>query len=116
MEYKTDAFPLPQIFRFGMAYDTPLPGKGNLVTTVSLMHPTGSTESMSLGIEYGFSNLVFFRAGYQNLFERDAVNGLTLGGGLQYTLRDRSKFAFDYAYSDWGILQKVHRISLGIYL
>ena len=116
VEYKTDAFPLPQIFRFGMAYDTPLPGKGNLVTTVSLMHPTGSTESMSLGIEYGFSNLVFFRAGYQNLFERDAVNGLTLGGGLQYTLRDRSKFAFDYAYSDWGILQKVHRISLGIYL
>ena len=116
VEYKTDAFPLPQIFRFGLAYDTPLPGKGNLVTTMSLMHPTGSTESMSLGIEYGFANLIFFRAGYQNLFERDAINGLTLGGGLQYTLRDRSRFAFDYAFSDWGILQKVHRISLGIAL
>ena len=116
VEYKTDAFPLPQIFRFGLTYDTPLPGKGNLVTTMSLMHPTGSTESMSMGIEYGFGNLIFFRAGYQNLFERDAINGLTLGGGLQYTLRDRSRFAFDYAFSDWGILQKVHRISLGLAL
>ena len=116
VEFKTDAYPLPQIFRFGLAYETPLPGRGNLVTTVSLLHPTGSTESMNVGVEYGFSNLIFFRAGYQNLFERDAINGLTLGGGLQFTLRDRSRFAFDYAFSDWGILQNVHRISLGIYL
>ncbi len=114
--YKTDGFPMPQIFRFGLAYDRPLPGNGNLVTAVDLMHPTGSTESMNLGMEYGFNELVFFRIGYQNLFERDAINGLTLGGGLQYILQDRSRFAVDYAYSDWGILQKTHRFSLAIFI
>ena len=112
--YKTDGFPLPQIFRFGMAYSVRVPGRGNLETLVSLMHPTGSTESMSMGVEYGFNELIFFRAGYQNLFERDAINGLTLGGGLQYVLRSRNAFAFDYAYSDWSILQKVHRVTLSL--
>lgn len=116
VEYKTDLSPLPQIFRFGLAYDTSLPGNGSLVTSVDLMHPTGSTESMNMGIEYGFNNLIFFRAGYLNRFERNSVNGLTLGGGLRYTLQDRSSFVFDYAYSDWGILQNVHRISVGVYL
>ena len=116
VEYKTDGAPLPQIFRFGVAYDRPLPGRSTFRTAVNLMHPTGSTESMNLGLEYGFNDLVFFRAGYQNLFERDAINGLTLGGGLQYVLQDRSTFSMDYAYSDWGLLQNVHRFSFGISL
>jgi len=116
VEYKTDASPLPQIFRFGVSYTTSLPGRGSLVTAVDLMHPTGSTESMNMGIEYGFNDIFFLRAGYLNRFERDSVNGVTLGGGLKYTMKDRSDFVFDYAYSDWGILENVHRISVGIYL
>ena len=114
VEYKTDGFPLPQIFRFGTSYTRALPGRGQVVALASLMHPTGSTESMSVGLEYGFNNLVFFRAGYQNLFERDAISSLTLGAGLQYVLRRRHTFAFDYAYADWTILQKVHRLSLSM--
>jgi hypothetical protein len=116
VNYRTDASPLPQIFRFGLSYETPLPGRGNLTTAVDLMHPTGATESMNMGLEYGFNNLIFFRVGYLNRFERNSINGLTFGGGIQYTLKDRSDFVFDYAYSDWGILDKVHRLSLGVYL
>ncbi len=116
VSYNTDAHPLPQIFRFGLAYETPLPGRGNLTTAVDLMHPTGATESMNMGLEYGFSNIIFLRVGYLNRFERNSINGLTLGGGIQYTLKDRSNFVFDYAYSDWGVLEKVHRLSLGVYL
>ena len=116
VSYETDGAPLPQIFRFGLTYNRPLAGFGNLVTSLSLLHPTGSTESVNMGIEYGFNDLLFLRAGYQSLYERNAVNGLTLGGGLQYRLKDRSRFVFDYAWSDWGILQKAHRISMGIHL
>lgn len=116
VQYKTDEAPLPQIFRFGLAYETPLPGRSTLTTAVNLMHPTGSTESINLGMEYGFNDWVFLRAGYQNLYERNSINGLTLGGGLQFVLPSRSTFAFDYAWSDWGILERVHRISLGMYL
>ena len=114
--YETDSFSLPQIFRFGVSYLVPLSQNNRVAMGIDMIHPTGSTEGINMGLEYGFHNLLFLRAGYQNLYERGAVNGLTLGGGLHYVLRDRSRFAFDYAYSYWGILQRVHRISLGIYL
>ena len=114
--YVTDGFSLPQIFRFGLSYKLQLPANNQVELGVDLKHPTGSTESVNVGIEFGFLQLLFLRAGYQDLYEKDAANSFTLGGGLQYVLRDRSRFAFDYAYSHWGILQRVHRISLGIYL
>lgn len=115
VKYTTDEFPLPQIFRFGLAYEYDW-DYFSTVATVDLMHPTGSTESMNLGLEVGFREVIFARGGYQNLFERDQINGLTLGLGIQYKLNNKETFAFDYAYSDWGILQKTHRISMSIFL
>lgn len=116
--YRTDPAPLPQIFRFGLAYETPLPARSSLSTTVDLVHPTGSTESVNVGLEYGFNELLFLRAGY---LTREAdlqgrLDGVTLGAGLQYVLQNRSRFVFDYAWTDWGLLNNVHRISFGIYL
>ncbi|ARA94234.1 MAG: hypothetical protein D6685_14290 [Bacteroidetes bacterium] len=116
--YRTDPAPLPQIFRFGLAYETPLPARGHLATTVDLVHPTGSTESINLGMEYGFHEILFLRAGYLTR-EADLQGrwgGLTLGAGLQYVLQNRSQFVFDYAWTDWGLLDRAHRISFGIYL
>ena len=129
-EYRTDGHPMPQTFRFGLCYARPLPAaRSSFTTTVNLLHPTGSTESMSLGFEYGFADVLFLRGGYQNLFERNwwrgadegvlgrrQVNGLTLGAGIQYRLRDRSRFVFDYAWADWTLLDKVHHLSFSVYL
>lgn len=114
--YVTDEFPLPQIFRFGLAYEIDYQEDYILTTAVDLMHPTGSTESMNLGAELNIRHLIFLRGGYQNLFERDQINGLTMGVGLMYKLTPRQRFSFDYAYSDWGILQRAHRISISLYL
>ncbi|MEO1021991.1 MAG: PorV/PorQ family protein [Bacteroidota bacterium] len=115
VEYVTDGFPLPQIFRFGLAYDVEFKD-ASLITAVDLMHPTGSTESMNLGAELGLRKLVFIRAGYQNLFERDQINGLTYGAGIQYKMSPTRVFSFDYSVSDWGILGNAHRISMNINL
>lgn len=111
VRYITGSYPLPQIFRFGLAQNLRF-GDMNTVATLDLMHPTGSTESMNLGIETGFREFIFIRAGYQNLFEKDQINGLTFGTGLQYQLDARQRFAFDYAYAQWGILGNTHRISM----
>lgn len=115
VSYNTDAFPLPQIFRFGLGYEVKK-GMFSSTTTIDLMHPTGSTESINLGTEVGFKELIYLRGGYQNLFERDHINGLTMGIGIQYKLNNNETFAFDYAWSDWGILGKVNRISMSISL
>lgn len=114
VQYETDAFPLPQLFRFGLAYQLRSENYSMAVAT-DLMHPTGSTESINSGLELGFRDLIFARAGYQNLFERDQINGLTLGLGVQYKLSTQQTFSFDYAYSDWGMLGAAHRISMSFY-
>jgi len=116
VDLRTDANTLPQIFRFGMNYQSQIWQRTSIETAVNLMHPTGSTESMNVGAELGFNNFLFVRGGYQNAFERNSINGLTLGGGLDILLRSRNRLVLDYAWSDWGVLESANRFSLGIYL
>ena len=113
-KYTTNSYPLPLLFRFGIAYERSLGKFGNALVTVDVNHPSNSTESINLGAEYGFAGLFYLRGGYANLFEKDKINGLTLGGGIDYYQRGSMGFRVDYAFSDWGILEESHRFSLGV--
>jgi hypothetical protein len=112
--YKTDSFPLPILFRAGISYKREFGTLGSLLGTLDVQHPTNTTESISLGFEYGFKDMFFLRVGYSNLFEEYAENGLTLGLGLDCYLKNKFGFRIDYAYSDWGILDNSSRISIGL--
>lgn len=114
VEFRTKPYPLPQLFRFGLSYDRELVKNNKLSLAVDLLHPSTADESINLGAEYGFFDVVFLRAGYQNMFEQDAVNGLTLGTGIKYRLPNRTGVALDYGWSDWGILTSTHKISFKI--
>ena len=108
---ETDSYPLPILFRAGISYNLETENFGSFITTMDVYHPSNATESISLGFEYGLLQTLFLRAGYNNLFQDDAENGLTFGAGLaKWGLR------IDYAYSDWGILQSSSRISIGMAL
>jgi len=85
-----------------------------LIATVEAEHPNDNTESVSLGLEYGFRRWIFLRCGYQSLFEQDSEKGLTLGMGLVYHLSPIVPLHFDYAYADWGRLITAHRFSVEI--
>lgn len=116
-EYSTDGHPLPLLFRFGVSYATDFGDFGSTAVSVDLNHPSHATESLNLGLEYGWSHLLYLRAGYQNAFERDHINGLTLGAGLDYRFSPGGfGVRVDYSWSDWGVLDAAHRISLGVVL
>lgn len=112
--FKTDAFPLPILFRGGISYKLKVGSIGTLLTTADILHPTNTTESINFGLEFGFMDMFFIRAGYNNLFEENAENGLTLGGGLDMFLLKTWGLRLDYAYADWGMLGYSSRISLGL--
>ncbi len=114
--YETNGFPLPQIFRAGISYSRNLGAVGSILVTSDVLHPSNATESINLGIEYGYAGMFFLRAGWENLYEEDAVNGLTLGGGIDYYKPGAMGFRVDYAYSDWGVLESAHRFSIGLSL
>ncbi|MBN2091489.1 PorV/PorQ family protein [candidate division KSB1 bacterium] len=114
VSYKTEKFPLPLIFRFGMAYRLNFDTRNSLIFSGDLIHPSHNVESMNLGLELKTMNIFFLRAGYQSLFEKDAISGLTLGGGLHYRILGHASFTIDYAWSDWTLFDSVNRFTIGI--
>ena len=58
--------------------------------------------------------MIYIRGGYNSLFEKDSEKGLTLGIGLHYRIVDLVKVKIDYAYQDFGRLNNIQYISLGI--
>jgi hypothetical protein len=114
VNYKTDLFPIPLLFRVGVSYEKKLGPFGQLLLAMDVNHPSNATESVNLGLEYGFANMFYLRGGYASLFERDAANGLTLGGGVSFNNRRGLGVRVDYAWNDWGVLDHTQRFSLGL--
>ncbi len=114
VNYKVGTYPLPLLFRVGISYERKFGTFGDLTMAMDVNHPSNSTESINLGAEYGFANMFYLRAGYENLYERDHINGLTFGGGVEYYRRGMMGIRVDYSWSDWGILENAQRFSLGL--
>ena len=108
----TDAYPLPLIFRFGFAMK-PINTKNNrFVTAIDLIHPSDNTESVNIGAEYVYHDIISLRTGYHSLLERDyeTAGGFTIGFGLQIYIQ-KLVIVLDYAYRDFGVLNDVDRFS-----
>ena len=109
-----DKFDLPLLFRFGLASDVIKDGTSKLIVAVDAIHPNDHTEYINAGAEYSWNEILYLRAGYNSLFERDTEKGLTLGFGLHYRIIDMVKVKLDYAYQDFGRLKDVHYFSVGV--
>ncbi|MBN1997932.1 PorV/PorQ family protein [candidate division KSB1 bacterium] len=111
---KTDAFDLPLMFRVGMAIDM-LKGIGNsnLILSADALHPNDDVESVNVGAEYVFNNILALRGGYTSLFAEDFEAGLSFGGGIHHQLMS-VEMSLDYAYRDFGLLENVQMFTLGL--
>ena len=114
---ETDRFDLPLLFRVGIGMDLMRASeKSQLFIAVDALHPNDDTESLNLGVEYSFNQIIFLRAGYKSLFARDSQIGLSLGAGLRFKVAGLSNLMLDYAYQDYGVLQNIQMFSLGFLL
>jgi len=109
-----DKFDLPLLFRFGLAADVIRDGTSRLTTAVDAIHPNDHTEYINAGAEYSWNEIIYLRAGYNSLFEKDTEKGITLGFGIHYRIIDMVKVKLDYAYQDFGRLKDVHYFSVGV--
>jgi len=104
-------FHLPMTFGFGLAMDVISSGDHKLVMASEAVHPPDNLERINLGGEYTFKNILSFRSGY--CFRHD-VQGPSFGLGIKYSFSETGNFQLDYAYTDYGILDMVQRVTLGI--
>jgi hypothetical protein len=114
IQLATETYPLPLLFRFGVAYLLPFNEDYSVQFATNVNHPSDDKESLDLGVEVKLWDMVYLRGGYQSLFIDYSANGLALGGGLKYTLGDIVKLTVDYAYTDWSILASTNRFTLGV--
>ena len=119
--YAVESYPVPLLFRVGIAAN--LVGQNALLLTGSsgnqvraafeIFHPNDYAQQIHSGVEYEFQQVLSLRAGYKFNYDND---GLTLGGGLQYSIADVG-LAIDYSYGSMGeYLDDVQRISLRVAL
>lgn len=109
-----DRFDLPLVFRFGLASDVIKNETSRLTLAVDAIHPNDHTEYINAGAEYGWNEMLYIRAGYNSLFEKDTEKGFTLGMGVNYSIVDLVSLKFDYAYQYFGRLKNIQYFSLGV--
>lgn len=95
---KTDAYPLPLYFRFGLAYDLINEEKNRFTIAADAIHPTDNVESVNMGCEYMWNNIFALRGGYKSLFYDESRESWTAGLGVQYYLFGFGKIRIDYAF------------------
>ena len=101
---KTDEWALPIFFRIGVAYDVMNIEENRLTLAADALHPTDNVETMNIGIEYSYNELISLRGGYRSLFQEDVEGGLSLGGGIQYDVPNFANVNIEYAWSDYGVI------------
>ncbi len=113
-ELSTGEWSLPLNFRVGIAYKPELGEMNKLTIAVDALHPSDDYESVNVGGEYTFNDLISFRGGYKALFLKESEESFTLGVGVKQRLLGNITLMADYAYLDFGRLTSVHKISIGM--
>jgi long-subunit fatty acid transport protein len=111
---QTDEFPLPLTFRIGLAMDLLDSEEHRFTIAADALHPNDNSESVNVGAEYMFNNLIAFRVGYKSIFLDNSEEGLTAGVGLNYDFSTEFGVRIDYAYQDFGVLDYTQHFALGI--
>jgi hypothetical protein len=111
---KTDPWPLPLFFRVGVAMDVVRTDLIRFTVAADALRPTDNREAINVGGEIGWNDMLFVRGGYRSLFREDTEEGLTLGGGLKYSLEGFAQFEVNYAFTQFGLFGNLNTISVGV--
>jgi hypothetical protein len=110
-KYINDTFKMPATLRLGTAAEV-LGGfdRDYRVTLIAeALHPSDEEEKLNLATEISWQSMIDFRFGYKLFYSEESYN---FGIGLKTNLT--VPIVFDYAYSDYGRLGSISRISLHI--
>jgi hypothetical protein len=115
-KYDTDAFPLPLMFRFGLAMDIVNTKFIRFTGAVDAVHPNDNSEYLNLGAEFAYDELIMLRMGYRQLFMNNSEGGLTFGAGLHYKFNNSLGITINYAFADYNRLSNVHFFDVSLQL
>jgi opacity protein-like surface antigen len=113
-KYNVDSYDMPLTFRVGLSMDVLNTSMFRVTAAVDAAHPNDNTEYMNTGVELAYDELIFVRGGYKSLFLRDSEQSFTLGAGLNYRITSQMRIFVNYGYADYGRLENVQFIDIGL--
>lgn len=120
--YESEPFNLPASVSIGASMDLMRNEQNSIAGMVEQNINSFQVSRTNFGLEYGFQNMFFARAGYTSALKKDrdyntgsnSMSGLTFGAGVDYKFTDNLGAALDYGYLDMGALGGTHRFSFGL--
>jgi hypothetical protein len=85
-------------------------GPHSLLLAVDAENPRDFTEQIKIGAEYSFAETLSLRAGYITPADEQ---GFSLGAGVRQSVGGLGIGA-DYAYTDFGVFDAVHRVAFNL--
>ena len=116
IKYVDESFQLPLSFKLGLSMNLLdlfeiAPTSHSLLFSIDAEHPRDNKETLSLGAEYTFMNILSLRAGI--ITPETSEAGINAGIGLKHEIGGIN-LGIDYAYTDFGIFDSIHRITVNI--
>jgi len=111
---KTETWPLPLLFRVGLAMDVFEMNQARLTLAADALRPSDNTEIINIGSELQLAKMVFFRSGYKSLFRKDSEEGLTVGTGFRITVPNMMILDIDYTWADFKLFETIQMFAVGI--
>ena len=118
---KTDPWPTPLLFRVGVAMDVFQTDFGKASIAIDALRPNDFKETVNVGAEVSWQDLLFVRAGYKGLFANDKVldkntqqEGLAFGVGIHYRVEGIAALRVDYANNQFSLFGNLNTIALTV--
>ncbi len=112
--YFEEGFQLPLSFKLGLSmnlfdFTDVNPNSHSFIFSVDAEHPRDNVEMLHLGGEYTFMNILSLRAGY--ITPETTLAGMNYGVGIKYNINGIF-LGVDYAYTEFGDFDPIHRMSV----
>jgi hypothetical protein len=115
-DIEMDSWDLPLLFQIGVSTTPFKTDNYRLTISADALHPNDNYESVNVGGEFAFQDILFLRGGYSALGLPDREGGLSFGFGLSSAsfLNSSITARFDYAFRDMGRLSNINVFSLSV--
>jgi hypothetical protein len=110
-KFINDEFKMPAVFKLGAAAEVigDAAAEHRLTVMAEARHPNDGNEKLSVGSEYCWRNTIALRAGYKFFYDEESYSA---GIGLNPQLP--MPVTLDLAYSDYGRLGKILRMTMHV--
>ncbi len=120
---KTDPWPMPLLFRVGVAMDVVKNEDMSATIAVDALRPSDNNESINVGGEVSWMSMLYLRAGYTSVLTKQSIDpfgektlqqGPSFGAGLKYTISGVGGLEVDYALNKFGLFGNLNTIAVSI--